>query len=488
MSNIQDSNDSQSIIDHSQLSSSSNQLDVDQFVRSPGPDEPERHQNGSKFRYCNQSNCSYKSNILSNFRKHLRNSHQIETSTKRSDIQLIGLDQLNDVYITTGGRTKEDLQTSIFKGFLNKQIIRKALVQLITLHRLALSIVEWPAFHAFIGAFNPMAMNFVPTSHNTIRADIINLWTDEKVILRNHLRTARSKINISLDIWTSPNTLLFLGVVAHFVRQDEAVVSKALLGLRTVGSHSGEEQFYVLQQVLEEYEITDNLGVIIGDNATTNDTLCRTIGAWFQENNRPEWDPQLQRIRCLGHIINLIVQAFLFPGSQKSPSEEDLNLYDRKDQEGTEPEPSEEQSRGDKFRSMGAIGKLHNIVVHIRCSGPRTNEFVKSSKRRIPLDNRTRWNSWYSMLTVACELEKELDFYTKNHQKDLRKDILSAQDWEWLRTIHSFLKVFCDVTLENEGDKKDISYVLPSLYVLKWHIETVKRKYNKPKVRTTLKF
>jgi hypothetical protein len=55
------------------------------------------------------------------------------------------------------------------------------------------------------------------------------------------------------------------------------VISKTLLDLRTIESHSEKEQFFVLQQILKEYDITDNLDVIIDDNATTNDTLCRTI-------------------------------------------------------------------------------------------------------------------------------------------------------------------------------------------------------------------
>ena len=74
---------------------------------------------------------------------------------------------------------------------------------------------------------------------------------------------------------------------------------------------------------------------------------------------------------------------------------------------------------------MGLIRKLHNIVVHIRGLGNRTAEFTQEAKRRIPLDNRTRWNSWYNMLKVALSLEKHIDFYTKNNQPELEKDILS---------------------------------------------------------------
>jgi hypothetical protein len=120
MSTFHDTVNSQSINDHSQVSFSSIHIDVDQFVRSSKPDESERHQNESKFRYCNQSDCLYRSNILSNFRKHLRSRHQIETQSKTSEIQLIDLDQLKNIYITIEDRTKKDLQSFVFKNFLDK--------------------------------------------------------------------------------------------------------------------------------------------------------------------------------------------------------------------------------------------------------------------------------------------------------------------------------------------------------------------------------
>lgn len=44
--------------------------------------------------------------------------------------------------------------------------------------------------------------------------------------------------------------------------------------------------------ILEEYKISNNLGVIIGGNAITNDTLCRTIANWYLNNKGSAWDPE----------------------------------------------------------------------------------------------------------------------------------------------------------------------------------------------------
>ena len=86
----------------------------------------------------------------------------------------------------------------------------------------------------------------------------------------------------------SPNILLFLGVVAHFIQQNKSTLSKALFGLYIIRSHSEAEQFNVLSSILTEYEYIDNLGIIIGDNATINNTLYCIISSWFEEKGKPE--------------------------------------------------------------------------------------------------------------------------------------------------------------------------------------------------------
>ena len=102
-----------------------------------------------------------------------------------------------------------------------------------------------------------------------------------------------------------------MATCAHFVNaQDQRM--KALLALRTIANHSGEEQWNTLLPVLQDYGIVRKLGTIVADNSTTNDTLCRTISQYLSENQNITWSPLHQRIRCQGHTINLIVQAFLF--------------------------------------------------------------------------------------------------------------------------------------------------------------------------------
>jgi hypothetical protein len=72
------------------------------------------------------------------------------------------------------------------------------------------------------------------------------------------------------------NGLLLLGIVAHFVDCLEKYF-KALIALCTIRNHSRDEQFSVLLPVLLDYGIVQKLRAIVGDNASTNNTLYAIV-------------------------------------------------------------------------------------------------------------------------------------------------------------------------------------------------------------------
>jgi hAT family C-terminal dimerisation region len=134
---------------------------------------------------------------------------------------------------------------------------------------------------------------------------------------------------------------------------------------------------------------------------------------------------------------------------------------------------------------MGVLGKLHNIVVHTRSSASRTEEFKSLAGRMIPLDNSTRWNSWYQMIDIALQKEPAIDNYVKANFKSLEKDHLSPQDWRTLRTISSFLQPFNRATLEAQGDRVTLDQLLFTMDVLGKHMEKslVQHRTNKDMTR-----
>jgi hypothetical protein len=142
---------------------------------------------------------------------------------------------------------------------------------------------------------------------------------------------------------------------------------------------------------------------------------------------------------------------------------------DKRKKKGEEPELSSAE-RGKNIRDiMGPMGKLHNLVVHIRKSANRTTWFKERALKIIPLDNRTRWNSWYNMLSVALEdrVKAGLQLYVEYYQDSISKeDILTTSEWVHLRTIRDFLQSFYEATLFLQGDRTTLERVLESIDIL----------------------
>jgi hypothetical protein len=101
-----------------------------------------------------------------------------------------------------------------------------------------------------------------------------------------------------------------------------------------------------------------------------------------------------QRLRCFGYVVNFVVKALLFG--------EGLNRFtkDLKD--------ASDFHAFRIWRSKGAIGKLHNLVVYITRSNQRVQAFNRAHSDaaddllvfyfRPRKDTGIRWNSIYTMI------------------------------------------------------------------------------------------
>jgi hypothetical protein len=334
-------------------------------------------------------------------RSHLKKQHGIEWSpdenNRRASARDEGEKSIQDLYERLLAKGEiQGLEGEILKRTVQQDVIKQALLDLIIVRRLPFSCVEWPELHAFVKVINKEAPSFLPSHHSTITDWIHSQFSEAQDIVRRVLQSAKTNIHISVDIWTSPSHALLLGICASFVDvQDE--YRNPLIALRMVHSQSGHDQWETLRPVLEEYGIATKIGAIIADNAKANDLLCRAIGSWLSVHHHINWTAAHQRIRCQGHVINLVVQAFLFSKQDEKLmdiyDEEEIGDADDDDEQGNGvvvvqqapqsaaggrrakqtavPPPLSDEKRSierDKTLRMvlGPLGKLHNHVVHIR--------------------------------------------------------------------------------------------------------------------------
>ncbi|KAJ6437886.1 transposase-like protein [Purpureocillium lavendulum] len=205
-----------------------------------------------------------------------------------------------------------------------------------------------------------------------------------------------------------------------------------------------------IKEVINQYEIGSKLGYFMLDNAESNDTCLETLASWFP------MDVSSRRLRCIGHIINLVVRAVIF-GSNVSKFEAELR-------------GATDEFSFDIWAKKGSIGRLHNLATYIRRTDQRRQALRRLQAElagddaiftlEIVVDGKTRWNSIYLMIERALELRSAIELYQSRWQRprhdpghrDLSKDFLTAADWVELERFCDFLKPFYILTKTMEGN------------------------------------
>jgi len=235
-----------------------------------------------------------------------------------------------------------------------------------------------------------------------------------------------------------------------------------LLALRnTHGSHAAEELQYHLYEVCSEYGITDRLQYFIADSASNNDRALRLLALQLPI------DVAQQRLRCTGHVFNLVCQAILYGVDidcidqvlEHSEAPDTSQQYDIElvDETAVAFEASlrssDEQSKLRYWRRKGPIGKLHNLIIHARKT-PTRRQFFKDKQKeaygttaelfQLVVNGGIRWNSTCDMLKRAFKLKDAIELYQLQFAHDeiepCADDVLIADDWLELSQLLDLLK------------------------------------------------
>lgn len=115
---------------------------------------------------------------------------------------------------------------------VKSSFFQDALVAFIVLCHMALSLVESAVFIEFLTVLYPsLNQSKLLPAKDTMRTWIISAFEVRKDRMKTMLQKSKSKIHFSFDLWSSPNHLALLGIVAHFVdaRAQNQSVSRCIL-------------------------------------------------------------------------------------------------------------------------------------------------------------------------------------------------------------------------------------------------------------------
>ncbi|XP_026444345.1 zinc finger BED domain-containing protein RICESLEEPER 2-like [Papaver somniferum] len=278
---------------------------------------------------------------------------------------------------------------------------------------------EWTEFTELCSYLN---VDVETISRNTTRSDILKMHKFQKEIIRKKLQCAPGKICLTLDMWTSVNTTGYISLTVHFVDQDW-VLQKFLLNFSPLPPpHTGQALSYKLFLMLNDWVIEGKVTSITLDNAASNTSCVKIMKSRFIARNvMSDTGKRNFHIRCCAHIINLIVRDGL-----------------------TEIDP--------------AVIKIRLAVKYLKGSQRRKQNFLDtvsdlgmSVKMGVRQDVKTRWNSTYLMLQSCISYEKVFT-HLRLVDPDYAKSP-NGEEWEQIKVVTKFLKVFYDLTTLFSGNK-----------------------------------
>lgn len=384
-----------------------------------------RNEPRAKCKYCSKDlACNTYDNGTSSLKRHIENV--CKRYPGRAD-----LEQHQKVFVAGGKLSEPTLGMTAF----DEDSILKACVEMIVIDEMPFNSTEKPGFKRFCRAACP---RFKVPGRGLVVKTFWEMYADQKRKLRQEL--ASHCVNITTDTWTSVQNINYMVVTAHFIDCGWNL-HKRIINFCVIPNHQGNTIGKLLEACLLDWEIERVLTISV-DNASANKVAIEFIREKMMTWDKPpvlggKW----LHVRCLAHILNIIVKS-------------GLRMMDK------------------------SVASIRNAVRYVRSSPARLDVFRQcveilklDSKKVCILDVPTRWNSTFLMLDTALQLRKAFDrmaeeedskyrsyFDEEDEFTDDEADIADAQnkptvrekrvgppnlsDWERSTVFVNFLQVF----------------------------------------------
>ncbi|XVF88330.1 hypothetical protein PTKIN_Ptkin19aG0041300 [Pterospermum kingtungense] len=285
---------------------------------------------------------------------------------------------------------------------------RHEIAKMIIMHDYPLHMVEHPGFIAFVQNLQP---RFDKVSFNTVQGDCVATYLREKQNLMKFFEGISGRFCLTLDMWTSNQTLGYVFITGHFIDSDWKLNRR------------------ILNVIMEPYPDSDS---------ALSHAVAACLSDWSLEGklfsltfNHPLSEAGLENLRPLLCIKNpLILRGQLLIGNCIARTLSSM--------------ANDVLGAGQEI-----IKKIRDSVKYVKTSESHDEKFVQvknqlqvPSEKTLFLDDQTQWNTTYQMLTVASEL-KEVFNCLDTSDPDY-KLAPSMEDWKLAETLCTFLKPLFD--------------------------------------------
>ncbi|EED20862.1 hypothetical protein TSTA_080950, partial [Talaromyces stipitatus ATCC 10500] len=149
----------------------------------------------------------------------------------------------------------------------------EALLNWIILTSQPFTCVEQPSFKTMLRSTG--------SQDSILSADTIlcrlSLWLDAVDSELRGLMSSASSIALSLDGWTSQNSLPMLAINAYWMSSDFQQYQACIEFVEIKGNHLGENLANIVTIALQRFHISNKVIIITANNASNNNTLYQYL-------------------------------------------------------------------------------------------------------------------------------------------------------------------------------------------------------------------
>ncbi|XP_019452679.1 PREDICTED: zinc finger BED domain-containing protein DAYSLEEPER-like isoform X1 [Lupinus angustifolius] len=285
---------------------------------------------------------------------------------------------------------------------------RRDIARMIIMHDYPLHMVEHPGFVAFVQNLQPQ-LNTV--TFNSVQGDCVATYLMEKQNLTKYFEGLPGRVCLTLDIWTSSQSVGYVFITGHFVDSDWKLQRRILNVVMEPYPDSDSAISHAVDACLSDWNLEGRLFSI---------TCSQALSAVAHENLRPLLsvknslilNGQLLVGNCIAHTVRYVANDLL-------------------------------------SSAQGTVNKIRDSVKYVKTSQSHEDKFLQlkqqlqvPSERSLFIDDQTQWNTTYRMLVAASEL-KEVFSCLDTSDPDY-KGAPSMEDWKLIETLCIYLKPLFD--------------------------------------------
>ncbi|PKI32005.1 hypothetical protein CRG98_047614 [Punica granatum] len=292
---------------------------------------------------------------------------------------------------------------------LDQERCNHEVIKMIILHEYPLHIVEHPGFIDFVRTLHP---HYNMVSFNTVQGDCVDLYLKEKQKLLGVISSIPGHVNLTIDLWTSNQTLGYVFLTGHFIDNDWNL-HRRLLNVVMVPSPDSEHAFnQAVVACLSDWSLDTRLFTLTLDQSVSSENVLGNLRGLLSVKNPLVLNGQLVVGSCFARVLSRLAQDAL--GSME-----------------------------------GTVTRIRSSVKFVKTSEDHDEKFAElkqhlltQSTKELSIDDQTKWNTTYNMLVAACEHEEVFRYFDAANP-GVRLS-LSEDEWKQVETLCSYVKIFFD--------------------------------------------